>query len=57
MRQDILMGRKTEIDFINGYLLKMAAEQQLNLPEHEQIVNQIKILEKESEHSQTSVTL
>ena len=57
MRQDILMGRKTEIDFITGYLLKMAAELQIILPEHEKIVNQIKILEKESEHSQTSVTL
>lgn len=57
MRQDILMGRKTEIDFITGYLLKMAAKQQVVLPEHEQIVNQIKILEKESEQSQNSVTL
>ncbi len=48
MRQDVLMGKKTEIDFITGYLLKMAAKQQINLPEHEQMVNQIKLLEKES---------
>jgi len=57
MRQDILMSRKTEIDFITGYLLKKAAEKQILLPEHEQIVNQIKILEKESKQSQDSVTL
>ncbi len=57
MRQDILMGRMTEIDFISGYLLEMAAKQQIVLPEHQQIVKQIKKLEKESEHSHNSVTL
>lgn len=56
MRQDILISRKTEIDFITGYLLKMAAKKHIKLPEHEQIVNQIKILEKESKQSQNSVT-
>ncbi len=57
MRQDILLGRKTEIDFISGYLLDMAAKKQIYLPEHEQIVKQIKTLEKQSEHSHNSVTL
>lgn len=51
MRQDILMGKKTEIDFITGYLLKIAATQNIALPEHEQIVKQIKTLEKEPKHS------
>ena len=57
MRQDIQLGRKTEIDFISGYLLDMAAKQQIYLPEHEQIVKQIKTLEKQPEHSHNSVTL
>ncbi len=48
MRQDILRGRKTEIDFISGYLIKMATKQQLALPDHEQIVKQVKALENES---------
>jgi len=48
MRQDILIGRKTEIDFISGYLLKMATKQQIKLIDHEKIVNRVKMLENET---------
>jgi len=46
MRQDILKGRKTEIDFISGYLLNTAEKLNLQLPEHEKIVTTIKRLEQ-----------
>jgi len=46
MRQDILMGRKTEIEFISGYLLKTAENLHIKLPEHEHLINQVKALEK-----------
>ena len=41
MLQDIRNGRKTEIDDINGYLLKIAGEEQLTLPLHKNIINNI----------------
>lgn len=44
MRQDVLLGRKTEIDFINGYLLKVAKQAQIAIPSHSTIINQIKEL-------------
>lgn len=47
MRQDILGKRKTEIDFINGYLLKVADSMNIDLPKHKEIVRQIKSLENE----------
>ncbi len=53
MRQDILMGRKTEIDFITGYILNKATLLGCCLPEHEKLFKQIKRLELQT---QTSVT-
>lgn len=44
MRQDVLKGRYTEIDFINGYLIKLAAQRDISLTQHQAIVSQIKTL-------------
>lgn len=44
MRQDVLKGQATEIDFINGYLIQQAEKQSIVLNEHHKIVNQIKAL-------------
>ncbi len=48
MRQDILMGRKTEIDFITGYLLMLAKNHGIKLANHQQLFSQIKKLESTS---------
>jgi len=53
MRQDINQGRKTEIDFISGYILKKAHEIGCSLPKHQQIVNQVKELEMQTLNSVT----
>ena len=37
MYQDVLQQRTTEIDYINGYLLKLAAKHQIPLPHHQEI--------------------
>lgn len=42
MQQDIYHARATEIDYINGYLLKVAAKHQLALPQHQNLFEQIK---------------
>ncbi len=42
MRQDRAAGRVTEIEAINGYLLKYAAKQGIQLPLHQQIYQKIK---------------
>ena len=41
MLQDVELGRKTEIDFINGYLIKLAQERSIELSEHCRIVSAI----------------
>ena len=53
MRQDILFGRKTEIDFITGYILKKAQRFGCSLPRHQQLYQQVKRLE---DQTRTSVT-
>lgn len=45
MNQDIHHHRLTEIDYINGYLLKIAAKHQLVLPHHQVLFDQIKQVE------------
>lgn len=45
MNQDIYHNRLTEIDYINGYLLKVAAKHQLILPHHQVLFDQIKQVE------------
>ncbi|WP_010270150.1 ketopantoate reductase family protein [Paenibacillus senegalensis] len=45
MLQDRMERRKTEIDWINGSLLKLAHRQGIPCPNHESIVRQVKALE------------
>ena len=45
MQQDITNNRKTEIDFINGYLQQQAVGLQLSLPVNLQLIKDIKSLE------------
>jgi len=44
MRSDILNKRKTEIDYINGYLVDLANKIGLVVPENEKLVQQVKAL-------------
>ncbi len=46
MLQDMDNGRPTEIDFINGYFLKIAARAGMELPMNSTMVNEIKALEQ-----------
>ena len=45
MLQDVRGGRKTEIDAINGALLKLAMKKNLSCPENKRIVEQVKAIE------------
>lgn len=45
MNRDIANKRKTEIDFITGYLLKTANKLGLKLPNHQALYQKIKLLE------------
>lgn len=45
MLQDVLAGRRTEIDAITGVLLAMAARQQRSLPTHEALLRRVHALE------------
>ena len=45
MLQDIEAGRATEIDFINGYILRRAAHQNLDCPHHAQLLAAVHALE------------
>lgn len=47
MLQDIRSGRATEIDFLNGAVLKMADKLNVKIPINEMIVNMVKFLSKE----------
>jgi len=42
MRQDMMAGRKTEIDYINGYIVKKGHELDIPVPCNELLVNLIK---------------
>jgi 2-dehydropantoate 2-reductase len=43
MYQDVAAGRRTEIDFITGYLLDIGARHGLSLPEHHQLFEAISV--------------
>ncbi|MCK6262548.1 2-dehydropantoate 2-reductase [Vibrio sp. ZSDE26] len=45
MRQDIFYQRKSEIDFITGYLLKTAKRHHINTPENDKLYQAIKQIE------------
>lgn len=47
MHQDIFYRRQTEIDFITGYLLKIAARHQIDVPENRRLYESIKQLENQ----------
>ena len=47
MQQDLLNQRKTEIDYITGYLLQQAEKQGIDLPRHRALYLQIKALESQ----------
>lgn len=46
MRSDILQKRKTEIDYINGYVIAVANKMAFSVPENEKLLQQVKALEK-----------
>ncbi len=45
MQQDIAAGRRTEVDYITGYLLQQAARFKLELPLNKNLLQQIKVLQ------------
>jgi 2-dehydropantoate 2-reductase len=45
MRSDILQQRKTEIDYINGYIVNVAKKAGLDVPQNEKIIQQVRALE------------
>ena len=45
MLQDILKGRPTEIDFINGYLKMLAELFSIEMPINDDLINKIKVIE------------
>ncbi|TWX72838.1 ketopantoate reductase family protein [Colwellia sp. C1TZA3] len=45
MRSDILQQRKTEIDYINGYMVSLAKKAGLGVAQNEKLIRQIKALE------------
>jgi 2-dehydropantoate 2-reductase len=46
--QDVLSGRKTEIDFLNGYMVVLAKKHGFNAPENQKIITDFRRLYKES---------
>jgi len=47
MLQDVLSGRRTEIDWINGSMLAMAAGAGIAMPCHREVYEQVKGLEND----------
>lgn len=45
MRSDVLHQRKTEIDYINGYIVKLAKKAEISVPENKKLWQEIKALE------------
>lgn len=47
MQQDLAHHRKTEVDYITGYLLQQAEKQGIDLPQHRELYQQVKALESQ----------
>lgn len=45
MRSDVLHRRPTEIDFINGYIVKLAKNNNISVPKNENMVRQVRKME------------
>lgn len=50
MLQDITQGRQTEIEWINGSLIRIALHFELALPYHEAVFNRVKAMEERPMH-------
>ncbi|MFA0053985.1 2-dehydropantoate 2-reductase [Vibrio echinoideorum] len=50
MKQDMFYQRKTEIDFINGYLIKTALKHQIDVPVNQRLFAQVKEQENRWNH-------
>ncbi|KPL92834.1 2-dehydropantoate 2-reductase [Vibrio splendidus] len=50
MKQDMFYQRKTEIDFINGYLIKTALKHQIDVPVNQKLFAQVKEQENRWNH-------
>lgn len=44
MLQDVLAGRRTEIDYINGHLLRVAAQCGIDMPRNEALLQEVRAL-------------
>jgi 2-dehydropantoate 2-reductase len=53
MRQDVQAGKKTEIDFINGYIVKKGKELGVRCPVNEGLVQQVREIEDRQQSSAT----
>ena len=49
MCQDIMRGKRTEIDFLNGKIVELGARHQIPTPVNETLVHLIKFLEEKHE--------
>jgi 2-dehydropantoate 2-reductase len=49
MREDIRAGRVTEIDWINGSIIRLAAEHSIAVPAHKTVYNLVKGMEAQAE--------
>ncbi|TLU66883.1 2-dehydropantoate 2-reductase [Thalassotalea litorea] len=51
MREDILAGRCSEIDYINGYILQCSQQSKIEAPQNQLCVTQIKALEQQNKRA------
>jgi 2-dehydropantoate 2-reductase len=54
MHQDIVNARPTELDYITGYVIKVANAQSIDVPVHQRLYNQLQQLDKYHHSSKTT---
>jgi 2-dehydropantoate 2-reductase len=54
MYQDIMKGKKTEIDFLNGKIVELGAKHSIPTPVNETLVHFIEFLEEKNELSRSN---